>query len=182
MFERLVAGGDRTTTGGYVLEGRGTTYNEKGKPYARKEDLATCGNCKGAFRIYGTASEWIDGGLPLVKDRDRVLCPCGNNFVLAAGTSTSFYSKGSSVGRTTITPRPTSRVMYDQHFMLTNERTGKPLVDVPYRITTEDGGALEGRTDSQGRTFKVSGDQVVTATIHIFEEITPLDPNWDQYP
>jgi uncharacterized Zn-binding protein involved in type VI secretion len=165
MFERLVAGGDRTTTGGYVLEGRGT-YNEKGKPYARKEDLATCGNCKGAFRIYGTASEWIDGGLPLVKDRDRVLCPCGNNFLLAAGTSTSFYSKGSSVGRTTITPRPTSRVMYDQHFMLTNEH----------------GGALEGRTDSQGRTFKVSGDQVVTATIHIFEEITPLDPNWDQYP
>jgi|GEM_PF-671119 len=91
MFDRLVADGDRTTTGGEVI-GRSGFYNEKGKMYARKENHATCWNCKGGWPIYGTASGWMDDGIPYVKDMDRVLCPCGKNFVLAAGGSNAFYS------------------------------------------------------------------------------------------
>ena len=81
MFDRLVADGDRTTTGGEVI-GRSDFYNEQGRMYARKENHATCGNCKGGWPIYGTASNWMDDGSPYVKDLDRVLCPCGRNFVL----------------------------------------------------------------------------------------------------
>ncbi|MEZ2307849.1 hypothetical protein [Paraburkholderia graminis] len=46
MFDRLVADGDRTTTGGEVI-GRSDFYNEQGRMYARKENHATCGTCKG---------------------------------------------------------------------------------------------------------------------------------------
>ncbi|CAB3648894.1 hypothetical protein R8871_00854 [Paraburkholderia graminis C4D1M] len=91
MFDRLVADGDRTTTGGEVI-GRSDFYNEQGRMYARKENHATCGNCKGGWPIYGTASNWMDDGSPYVKDLDRVLCPCGRNFVLAAGSSNAFCS------------------------------------------------------------------------------------------
>ncbi len=91
MFDRLVADGDRTSTGGVVFA-YSDSFNEEGKAYARKENKATCGNCKGAWPIYGTASEWMDGGQPLVKDMDRVLCPCGKNVVFAAPSSNAFYS------------------------------------------------------------------------------------------
>lgn len=91
MFDRLVADGDRTTTGGFVIA-RSSMYNEEGKQYARKENHATCGNCKGKWPIYGTATDWTDDGVPMVKDRDKVLCPCGKNFVLAAANSSVGYS------------------------------------------------------------------------------------------
>ena len=61
MFDRLVADGDSTSTGGVVF-GYSDFLNEEGKAYARKENKATCGNCKGAWPIYGTASDWMDGG------------------------------------------------------------------------------------------------------------------------
>lgn len=94
MFDRLVADGDRTTTGGQVIA-RSDFYDEDGRMYARKENKATCGNCKGAWPIYGTASNWMDNGEPYVKDLDRVLCPCGKNFVLAAAGSNLYYSNKS---------------------------------------------------------------------------------------
>jgi uncharacterized Zn-binding protein involved in type VI secretion len=107
MFERLVADGDRTTTGGFVIARSGFS-NEDGKAYARKENHATCGICKGGWPIYGTASDWMDDGLPLVKDYDRVLCPCGKNFVLAAGSSSAFYS--GNTGKATPPPTTTTPV------------------------------------------------------------------------
>ncbi|WP_415913632.1 PAAR domain-containing protein [Paraburkholderia sp. J63] len=80
MSDRLVADGDRTSTGGVVFA-YSDFLNEEGNAYARKENKATCGNCQGAWPIYGTASDWMDDGEPYVKDGDRALCPCGKNFV-----------------------------------------------------------------------------------------------------
>ncbi|WP_277187657.1 PAAR domain-containing protein [Caballeronia sp. BR00000012568055] len=91
MFGSLVADGNPTSTGGVVIA-RSDSFNEQGKAYARKGNLATCGNCKGGWPIYGTASNWMDGGQPMVKGGDRVLCPCMKNFVLSAGSSNAFYS------------------------------------------------------------------------------------------
>ncbi|WP_233886685.1 PAAR domain-containing protein [Paraburkholderia flagellata] len=99
MFDRLVADYDRTTTGG-VLIGRSNYFNEEGKMYARKESHATCGNCKGGWPIYGTTGDWMDEGFPLAKDMDGVLCPCGKNFVLAAGNSNAFYSESKDKAQT----------------------------------------------------------------------------------
>jgi hypothetical protein len=70
---------------------------------------------------------------------------------------------------------------FDQYFRLTDERTGRPLKGIPYRIATDDGGEHEGRTDSQGRTLRVSGDSGISATLHVIEDETPIDPDWDRY-
>ncbi|MGZ2746994.1 PAAR domain-containing protein [Burkholderia stagnalis] len=70
MFERLVVKGCRTTTGGYVVSGSSTQYDEHGNTMARDGDQATCGNCKGLFQIRGSANTWLDGGKAMVKDGD----------------------------------------------------------------------------------------------------------------
>ncbi|WP_322047407.1 hypothetical protein [Paraburkholderia sp. J67] len=69
---------------------------------------------------------------------------------------------------------------HNQFFTLTDQYTGKPLADVPYEIVTAEGEKLEGRTDAQGRTRKISDDAASSATIYVYEEYTPLNPDWDR--
>ncbi|WP_230944796.1 hypothetical protein [Burkholderia cepacia] len=58
--------------------------------------------------------------------------------------------------------------------------TGRPLQDVLYRIVTDDGDEIEGRTDANGYTEKIYAKSAVIATIDVFEEHTPLNPDWDR--
>ena len=44
---------------------------------------ATCGNCKGSFPMYGTAEHACELGTPAVLHGDQVMCPCGQNRVMA---------------------------------------------------------------------------------------------------
>lgn len=150
MLDRLVADGDRTTTGGEVI-GRSNQYNEAGKMYARKENHATCGNCKGGWPICGTAGDWMDDGYPMVKDLDWVMCPCGKNRVLAAGSSNAFYSE--SKGEAATVPPPKA-LAYDQQYRLMGG-DGQPLANVRYRIVTNDGQVLSGATNSAGQTERI---------------------------
>jgi hypothetical protein len=83
MTDKLVGKGDWTTTRGRVLGGSSSFFAESGQTLSRRNDIATCGNCEGAFPILGTADTILDEGLPLVKHLDRVLCPCGENRVLS---------------------------------------------------------------------------------------------------
>ncbi|CAM2163659.1 PAAR motif-containing protein [Paraburkholderia sacchari] len=162
MFDRLAVDGDRTTTGGEVI-GRSDFYNEDGKMYARKENHATCGNCKGGWPIYGTASNWMDDGNPYVKDMDRVLCPCGKNFVLASSESKAFYSE--SVGEATTTP-PSKAAVYDQQYTLTNS-DGQPFANVPYRVRIGSEVIASGLTDSRGMTQRIATKDARRLTIEI---------------
>lgn len=160
MFDRLVADGDRTTTGGYVIA-RSRSYNEQGKAYARKENHATCGNCKGGYPIYGTANDWMDDGFPLVKDLDRVLCPCGKNFVLAASSSSAFYSdsKGEAMAAeppqkaltSTSTSNAASQTVrsYDEQIRIVDD-SGCPAANCPFHITDSAGKTYQGLTDENG--------------------------------
>ncbi|MCC8400393.1 hypothetical protein LJ655_00550 [Paraburkholderia sp. MMS20-SJTN17] len=77
--------------------------------------------------------------------------------------------------------RGRSEKSFDQHFRLTDQSTGTPLQDIPYRIISENGRSVEHRTDAQGRTVKVSGGQDEGVTLHVFEEHAPIDPEWDKY-
>jgi uncharacterized Zn-binding protein involved in type VI secretion len=58
---------------------------------------------------------------------------------------------------------------YDQHFLLVDELTGKPLPDRYYRMTC-DGKIVEGKTDAGGRTGKVSSDEAAEVRIEIMPE------------
>jgi len=166
MFDRLVADGDRTTTGGEVI-GRSDFYNEEGKMYARKENHATCGNCKGGWPIYGTASNWMDDGQPYVKDLDRVLCPCGKNFVLAAGGSHAFYSENRDKAKTASPAAQSQVLIYDEQIRATGKGT---TVGYPYFIETADGRTQSGRLDSSALLPRITTDAADKYTVYWGDE------------
>ncbi|MBB2926963.1 hypothetical protein [Paraburkholderia silvatlantica] len=70
---------------------------------------------------------------------------------------------------------------YDQCFHLSNPRTGQPLRDMPYRIITDDGDEIDGRTDARGYTQRISAYDASSATLHVLEETPPLNPDWDKF-
>jgi hypothetical protein len=54
---------------------------------------------------------------------------------------------------------------YDMHFFVQDEVTGKPLANIAYRITLETGKFIEGKTDKNGLTKKVSSDTAISAKL-----------------
>ena len=56
---------------------------------------------------------------------------------------------------------------FDQHFVLTNDKTRKPLEHVPYKIRLADGRSYEGVTDEKGKTEMVYGNAPLGATIEV---------------
>lgn len=162
MHDRLVADGDRTSTGGEVF-GYSDFFNEQGKAYARKENKATCGSCKGAWPIYGTASDWMDGGDAYVKDGDRVLCPCGKNIVFASPSSSVSYSE--SKGDATATPTPQAP-NYNQQYTL-KDSDGRALANVRYRVRSGARVLSSGVTDSRGRTERINTEAAQRVILEI---------------
>ncbi|WP_058894721.1 PAAR domain-containing protein [Herbaspirillum rubrisubalbicans] len=58
---------------------------------------------------------------------------------------------------------------YDQHFVVTDEQTGQALANRYYRMTCN-GKVIEGKTDIDGKTSKVSSDDPVEVTIEVMPE------------
>lgn len=58
---------------------------------------------------------------------------------------------------------------YDQHFVLTDEQTGTPIADRYYRMTFN-GKTIEGKTDTNGKTEKVTADDPAEVTIELMPE------------
>ncbi|WP_236654902.1 PAAR domain-containing protein [Burkholderia pyrrocinia] len=74
--------GDPTTTRGIVFAYSSTIYDDR-KHVALSGDEATCGNCEGIFKIFGTGKGMSEKGRDVVVEGDLVLCPCKANRVLA---------------------------------------------------------------------------------------------------
>jgi uncharacterized Zn-binding protein involved in type VI secretion len=76
MRKAAVRHGDPTTTGGFVMAFASTIHDNR-KKVALSGDEATCGNCKGTYKIFGTG--------------DKVLCPCGKNRVIVGSDPGIFF-------------------------------------------------------------------------------------------
>ncbi|MFC0402921.1 PAAR domain-containing protein [Paraburkholderia rhizosphaerae] len=81
MRKAAIRNGDPTTTGGFVIA-HSSTIHDNNEKIALSGDEATCGNCKGAHKIFGTGKGMSEGTRDVVIDGDRVLCPCGRNRVM----------------------------------------------------------------------------------------------------
>ncbi|WP_254606808.1 hypothetical protein [Burkholderia contaminans] len=57
----------------------------------------------------------------------------------------------------------------DEQYVLKNEKTGQPLVGVPYRIHTSSGRVFSGMTDSAGHTQRVATRYAEKLRIEIVE-------------
>jgi len=84
MGTMLALKGNRTTTGGVVLDGD-ESFSDANGALAKNGGLASCGRCGHNGPMLGTATGWGLTGTAAVKDNDIVACQCprGVNRVIA---------------------------------------------------------------------------------------------------
>jgi len=167
-MDEIAEHGDSTTTGGRIVAASSTTF-EYSKRMALSGDLATCGKCEGGpFPILGTADTWNENGKSMVKSRDLVLCPCGENHVIADSTIYYFGSaKSVTVSVTVAAVVLNSAVQFDQQFTLRDRATRQPLGRVSYVITNPAGEILKGITDEDGKTQRIKTSASETLNLKI---------------
>ncbi|VWB08214.1 bacteriophage gp29 protein [Burkholderia pseudomultivorans] len=160
MSRRAVRNGDPTTTGGFVTATTATMFH-KDKHVALDGDEATCGNCKGSFKIVGSATRMTWHGRNVVLEGDHVLCPCGTNRVLAGSDCTIFYdvsdgAAGIGARSSSALTRSVTPVVHDEQFVIRDKRTKQPLSNVRYWIKDQSGNVLaSGSSDASGCTLRV---------------------------
>ncbi|WP_082508434.1 PAAR domain-containing protein [Burkholderia sp. Leaf177] len=89
MRKAAVRHGDPTTTRGFVIA-YSSTMHDNGRKLALHGDEATCGNCKGSFKIFGSGKGMSEKGRDVVVDGDLVLCPCEKNRAIASADAGVF--------------------------------------------------------------------------------------------
>jgi len=82
------------------------------------------------------------------------------------------FLKGEKV-ETELPKLPREGEFYDQHFQLVDEKTGEPLANVRYEMTTESGAKMIGVTNEKGLTRKVSSGTQERVKIEINVEDEP---------
>lgn len=164
--------GDPTTTGGVVLAFL-STISDKGKKVALSGEDATCGNCKGTYKILGTGKGIFEGGRDVVVDGDQVLCPCGKNRVIVGASPGIFFeSTGGSAASTllqtgAIAPSPTSvNRIHTIRFQAVEPETGNAIPWCAYILTRVNGDQYEGVTDQDGLTEIIETAQPEQIGVH----------------
>ena len=166
---RLGAKGDPTTTGGVVISGSSTQYDEEGRTMAVDLDFATCGVCSdGPFQIFGSVSDWTDEGRKMVRDLDLVCCPCRKNRVLARGSSYWIEERGSAArASASVTPaRSAPPARADEQVRIVAE-DGRPMANCPFHIRDAAGKSYQGLTDESGLCPRVYTDRQLRLDITV---------------
>lgn len=116
---------------------------------------------------------------------DIVLCKCKQHPrivpVYARDCMYTDIRGGAPVSVSRAIPQLVQRIEYDQRFVLKDERSGRVLAGVPYRLVADDGSEIEGRTDSLGYTCKVASAGQISATVNILEDDSIPNPDWDKF-
>jgi hypothetical protein len=138
-----------------LIIGSSTRITDHGKKIALDRDVATCGNCKGTHRIFGTGNGLSDTGRNVVTDGDLVLCPCGENRVIVGNNPGYFLNSdhGSAcAGGEAATALPShalDEAKLTRWCRVWDRVTGEPVINRDF-VADIDGVRQSGKTDGQG--------------------------------
>ncbi len=149
--------GAHTTAGGVVVSGSSRiTINDA--PVALEGDKIACRSCKstGDILCTGPRHPEVFDGKPVALENDFCICGCNPPPRLIPSQSLRFQTvEGSGVAESR---RPSAfqesqiNHEYDQHILLVDKETGKP-VDVPFEyILKGENGEVKGDTTTDGKT------------------------------
>ncbi len=172
MRKPAVRHGDPTTTGGFVIA-YSSTIHDDGRKIALSGDEATCGNCKGSFKIFGTGEGMSENVRDVVLDGDLVLCPCGKNRVIVGNNPGVFVhvrdGSGTRSAGTAIKSR--SNVPATGTFDEQVRATASVALDgYPYFIEFADGRTFGGRVDRGGKLTRIVTEEADEYTVHWGDE------------
>jgi hypothetical protein len=144
MRKAAVRDGDPTTTGGIVTASSTSIRDKGGKKVALDGDEASCGNCEGTYKIFGTGKGLSRKARNVVVDDDQVLCPCGKNRVIVGDNPGIFLKAASSAGATaggqTGDASGARSAVYDElehYFEIVDATTGTPIEGMAYKLLSD---------------------------------------------
>lgn len=196
----IIVLGDKTDHGGEVIEASGVTDTHR-KGFARVGDKVYCPKRgHGVTTIVTGDMSFIVDGAAVAYEGCKTSCGAtlissqavttlnfgggGAGSTAAKGAASSGSLAGSNSASAPAAAVGSSGAMdeaYDMHFLVLDEAGGQPLVDWPYVIELGNGTRLEGRTDGEGKTAKVTAEQAEDATLRVYEPaVTPINPHWDR--
>lgn len=155
MSKLWIVVGDSTTHGGKVVTGSAYT-DVDGKPVARITDRVICPKCGPTTIVSGDPTLLIDGQ-PVARHGDGT--SCGATLVAGQQSSASIQSGGGgspAAAALSKAPAAAPSSRFDEQFRAVDEKSGKPVAGLPYRIELEDGSQVRGVTDAEGHTQRVS--------------------------
>jgi uncharacterized Zn-binding protein involved in type VI secretion len=154
MRKALVRNGDPTTTGG-VVSATTSNRSDGGKPIALHGEEATCGKCKGIFKIFGTCTTATYSGQTSVFDGDLVLCPCGQNRVIAGPDAGCFAESGPSVSQFPFeggSQESADMDDFEHYFEFVEFATGSPIEGMTYSLISGGNRIVQDASLSGGKT------------------------------
>jgi uncharacterized Zn-binding protein involved in type VI secretion len=166
MRKAAVRHGDPTTTRGFVIA-YSSTIHDDGKKVALSGDEATCGNCKGVFKIFGTGQGMSEKGRVVVVDGDQVLCPCKKNRVIAGSNPGIFLNiTDEAATASSATAAHTSQRANGFDEQVQPVARGAAVQDYPYYILAGDGRIFSGRVDASGRLPRIDAQSAGDYTVY----------------
>lgn len=181
-MRKIIRLGDDTSHGGKVVSAT-SHVTVGGKPVARLGDKCTCpkrghNNCV----IVEGDTAWTIDGIPVALEGHKTSCGAvlvssapNNGREDVGGAAASFVSAANVVTANSPLLEGAKKAVtketldaYDQHFLVINSQTNKPLAFVPYRITLSDGRTFQGLSDEEGKTELVSANSPLNANIEVF--------------
>jgi len=173
MRKAAVRHGDPTTTSGVVIA-VSSTMHDNGRMVALNGDEATCGNCKGTYKIFGTGKGMSENSRDVVVEGDLVLCPCNKNRVIVGDNPGIFLDIDQGLTateaiqqnvRSASGPVASKQSDYAKWFLVRDRETGKPLAGRDF-VARVGGIKQTGTTDSLGYA-KISTDREQAIDLHI---------------
>jgi uncharacterized Zn-binding protein involved in type VI secretion len=170
MRKAAVRHGDPTTTRGVVLA-YSSTIHDDGKQVALSGDEATCGDCKGLFKIFGTGEGMSEKGRVVVVEGDQVLCPCKKNRVIVGSSPGIFLeitggsARASSVAATASPSQAVDEAKHSRWCLVRDGVTGESVANRDF-VADIGGRSQYGKTDGQGYAkIESNGEQLFN--IHV---------------
>ncbi len=178
MSRPFIVLGDKTDHGGVVIEAAPTS-DAAGKGLARVGDKVTCpqrGHGDVTVIVSGDPTMVIDGRA-VARHGDKTACGAtliagqAVAYVDAASGGTGSSSSASAASVATLAAKlaspkkPDASEAFDIHFRLEDNKTGRPLAGIPYRLKLSNGKEVLGTTDSSGLTATIAADRPETATL-----------------
>lgn len=171
VMRAVICKSDPTSHGGEVLEGN-PRATANGHPIALKGHMTRCPQCQGDFPIVDGLGFHSFAGIGTAVE--GMTTACGAVLIAKAAKGFMMIDDRSEAEASIVASAAQAVAPNAGSFRAVDERTGKPVPGMPYRIELPDGSVLRGVTDADGCTERVTGHDPATVRLH-WESGTAVD-------
>lgn len=155
--------GDTTSHGGRVLACSPENKSD-GVAIALLGDKVSCPKCGGVYPIVGVKNLGVTfDGRPVASEGDTTAC--GATLISSQNNTTAEPTSGGSIGGgKSVLSETNPQTPYRGRFQLLDDVTRQPVTGRPYTVCAADGRVIQGKTDANGFTDWLEGQEASSLT------------------